>query len=151
MWLSFHICPPKRGSLFTRKTSAPWLSWILSKVKGHYVQRITVSQLSFQTISRTNSSLWILALINQQRNLSQTSSTQYADRVSKKLSNWVAPDNFKVSLNWVIWNLFMFGGLLRWYIESSQTPTLFYYQRSRCCRDQRGYHHMCKRLISSHE
>ena len=150
MWLSFHICPPKRGSLFTRKTSAPWLSWILSKVKGHYVQRITVSQLSFQTISRTSSSLWILALINQQRNLSQTSSTQYADRVSKQLSNWVAPDNFKVSLNWVIWNL-MFGGLLRWYIESSQTPTLFYYQRSRCCRDQRGYHHMCKRLISSHE
>ena len=67
--------------------------------REEYVQRITVSWLSFHTISRTSSSLWILVSINQQRNLiSNKFNAWYADRVSKQLSNGVAPGDVKVSL-----------------------------------------------------
>ena len=77
------------------------------------MQRITVSWLSFHTISRTSSSLWILASINQQRNLSQTSSTH--GMLIELANNCQTELHFamlKYPSNWVIWNLFVFGGLL---------------------------------------
>ena len=98
---------------------APWLLWILSKVKttkkwNDYVQRITVSWLSFHTMSRTCSSLWILASINQQRNLSQTSSTHgMLIELANNCQTELHLAMLKYPSNWVIWNLFMLGGLLR--------------------------------------
>ena len=121
----FHVCPPKRRDLATWKSISPWLLWILSKVKitkkwNDYMQRITVSWFSFHTISRTSSSLWILASINQQRNLSQTSSTH---GMLKELANNCQTElhlaMLKYPSNWVIRNFFMLGGLLWYTIISS--------------------------------
>ena len=79
-----------------------------------------MSWLSFHTISRTSSSLWILASINQQRNLSQTSSTL---GILIELANNCQTELYLAMLkypsNWVIWNLFMLGGLLRHTIISN--------------------------------
>ena len=58
-----------------------------------------MSWLLFHTISRTSSSLWILASINQQKKfISNKLNAWYADRVSKQLSNGVAPYDVKVPL-----------------------------------------------------
>ena len=43
----------------------------------------------------------------------------HGDRVSKQLSNGVATGDVKVPSSWVIWNLFMLGGLLRHAIISN--------------------------------
>ena len=74
----------------------------------------------FRTISRTSSSLCILPSINQQRNLSQTSSRhgmliELANNCQTELH--LAMLNYPS--NWVIWNLFMFEGLLIHTITSS--------------------------------
>ena len=74
----------------------------------------------FRTISRTSSSLCILPSINQQRNLSQTSSRHgmlidLANNCQTELH--LAMLNYPS--NWVIWNLFMFERLLIHTITSS--------------------------------
>ena len=119
-WLSFHICPPKRRSLATWKTSAPSLLWILSKVKttkkwNDYLQRITVSWLSFHAISRASFSRWILASINHQKKfISNKFNAWYADRVSKQFPNAVARGNVKVSLK----SSYLKPLLARWIVET---------------------------------
>ena len=84
------------------------------------MKRLCVSWLSFHTISRTSFSLWILASINQQRNLSQTSSThgmviELANNCQMELHLAM----LKYPSNWRIWNLFMLGELLRHTIISN--------------------------------
>ena len=138
------ICPPIRRGLATQKTSAPWLLCILSKVKtikkwNDYVQRITMSWLSFHTISRTSSSLWILGSINQKRKSSQASSAHVMlIQLANNCQTECHLEMLKYPSNWVIWNLSMLGWLLR--------HKWFHYQRFQCCGDQRGYH-PCKRCL----
>ena len=85
-----------------------------------YMQRITVSWLSFHTISRTSSSFWILAPVNQQRNLSQTSSTHgMLIELANNCQTEMHLAMLKYPSNWVIWNLFILGGLLRYTIISN--------------------------------
>ena len=101
--------------------------------------------LSFHTISQTGSSLWILTSIYQQRNLSETS---FMHGKLIALANICATElhlaMLKYPSNWVIWNFFILGGLLRH--KLSQTLNWFHYQRFECCRDQRDCH-MCKRCL----
>ena len=111
--------------LSAKRRSAPWLSWILSKVKttkkwNDYVRRTTVGWLSFDTIWQTSSSPWISASINQQRNLSQTSSMHgMLIELANNCQTELHLAMLKYPSNWVIWNLFMLGGLLRHTIISN--------------------------------
>ena len=85
-----------------------------TKKWNDYVQRIAASWLSFHTISRTSSSLRILASINQQRNLSQTSSMHgILIELANNCQTELHLAMLKYPSNWMIWNLFMLDGLLR--------------------------------------
>ena len=87
-------------------------------------------------------------IINQsaKKFISNKYNTWYADRVSKQLSNGVAPGNVKVSLKLSDLNLTSSCSVDCWDIQSSQTPKWFHHQWFRCCRVQQGYH-MCKRCL----
>ena len=135
----------------TRKTCTPWLLWILSKVKttnkwNDYVQRITVSWLLFDAILRASFQPLDIS-INQSANkfISNKFNAWYADRVSKQLSNGVAPGDVKVSLKLSDLKHFQCS-VDFWDMQSSETPKWFHYQRFWCCRDQPGYH-MCQRCL----
>ena len=119
-------------SIFVRQKEGAWLPGTpalldyygcfqrSTKKWNDYVQKITVSWLSFHTVSRTSSSLWILASINQQRNLSQTSSTHgMLIELANNCQTELHLAMLKYPSNWVIWNLFMLGGLLRHTIISN--------------------------------
>ena len=113
----FPDLPTKKKELSYPEDQRPWLLWTLSKVKAtkkwnSYVQRITVSWFWFHAI-HTSSSLWILASINQQNNLSQTSSTHGMLIELTNCQRELHLAILKYPSNWVIWNHFMFGVLLR--------------------------------------
>ena len=136
----FPDLPTKKKELSYPEDQRPWLLWTLSKVKAtkkwnSYVQRITVSWFWFHAI-HTSSSLWILASINQQNNLSQTSST-HGMLIVNKFSKGVAPGDVIPQIEWFETTS---CSVYCWDIQSSQTPKWFHYQRFQCCRDQQSYH-----------
>ena len=74
--LSFHICPPKRRSQYPEDQRS---LIIMYTFKGQEMKRLcTKNNCEFVIVPHTltkSSSLWILASINLQRNLSQKRST----------------------------------------------------------------------------
>ena len=93
----------------------------------------------------TRSSLWILASINEQINSFQTSSTYGMPiKLASNCQTELHLSMLKYYSNWVIWNLFILGGLLRYTIISNTKMIPL----SKVSMLQRSAsYHMCKQCL----